>query len=68
MNENRNEINKEGTKECKHCFHKIISQRVGWLHIKSSETQGRTELNNSKGGIASNACSINDCKCRNPEP
>lgn len=61
MNENRNEIDKKGTKECKHCRHKIIRQRVGWLHIKSSETQGSMELNSSKSGIASIDCSINDC-------
>ncbi len=50
------------------CDHNIAKLTKGWGHLKPSEMQQGPEFDQSKLGVTSNCCTVDGCKCCNPEP
>ena len=54
--------------KCKNCGHDIIKPTKGWEHLKHSEMQQGSKIDHLKDGVTSNCCTVDGCKCCNPEP
>ena len=57
-----------GGGKCKNCGHDITKLAKAWAHGKDSEMQQGSKLYHSKDGMTSNCCTVDGCKCCNPEP
>ena len=54
--------------KCKNCGHDIIGPTKWWAHRKDSEMQQGSKIDHLKDGVTSNCCTVDGCKCCNPEP
>ena len=57
-----------GLEKCKNCGHDIKKLAKAWAHLRDSKMQHGPEFDQSKLGMTSNCCTVDGCKCCNPEP